>query len=123
MIKEKVNEKANETDIEVRTITHYTYMIFSSRAEESEYKAVIMINDQKSFLGYINFVADGNKLPKAVKMHNLYYYYYHMQDMPAIVDMLRNEGPVYIFYQEDDKNMCRIATTMEPVGEGEMHHP
>lgn len=116
-------EKEKEKGIEVRTITHYTYMIFSSRAEESDYKAVIMITAQTGFLGYINLVADGNKLPKAVKMHNLYYFYYHMQDMPAIVDMLRNEGPVYIFYQEGDANMCRISTTMEPAGEGEMHHP
>jgi hypothetical protein len=118
-----IQEKTKEKEIEVRTITNYSYMLFSSRAEEAEYKAVIMITAQTGFLGYINFVSDSNKLPKAVKMYNLYHFYYHMQDMPAIIDMLRNEGPVYLFYQEDDKNMCRISTTMEPVGEGEMHHP
>jgi hypothetical protein len=36
-----------------------------------------------------------------------------------VVDMLRNEDPVYIFYMDDNKANCRISTTLEPVGEGE----
>lgn len=106
--------------IEIKTILKYSYMLFSSRSGNSDTKAVIMISDENSFLGYLNFMSDGCQLPPADKRYKLFYFYYHFSDLPIIVDMLRNEGPVYIFYMDENKENCRISTTMELVGEGEM---
>lgn len=108
-----------KSGIEIKTIQKYSYMVYSSRTADVDAKAVILMSAETEFLGYLNFMVDGSVLPKAEKKYNLYYFYYHFSDMPVIVDMLRNEGPVYIFYLEDDKNNCRISTTMESVGEGE----
>ncbi|MCF8364961.1 MAG: hypothetical protein K9H16_04220 [Bacteroidales bacterium] len=105
--------------IEVKTIEKYSYMLFSSRSGNSDTKAVIMITAAEGFIGYINFMTDGCQLPETEKRYNLFYFYYHMSDFPVIVDMLRNEGPVYIFYMDDNKENCRISTTLEIVGEGE----
>jgi len=106
-------------EIEIKTIEKYSYMLFSSRSGKNDTKAVIMLTDASNFLGYLHFMTDGCQLPQTEKKYNLYYYYFHFSDMPVIVDMLRNEAPVYIFYMEDNKENCRISTTMELVGEGE----
>ncbi len=106
-------------EIEIKTIQKYSYMAFSSRSGKNDIKAVIMLTDESSFLGYLHFMTDGCQLPQTKKKYNLYYYYYHFSDMPVIVDMLRNEAPVYIFYMEENKENCRISTTLELVGEGE----
>lgn len=46
--------------------------------------------------------------------------WYHQWQMPALVDMLRNESPVFVFFDDDnDFPNSRISTSQEPVGEGE----
>lgn len=107
-------------DIEIKTINKYSCMIFSSRSGDADTKAVILLQAENEFLGYLYFMADGCNLPEPEKKYNLYYYYFHFQDMPSVVDMLRNESPVYIFYMESNKQNSRISTTMELVGEGEI---
>lgn len=42
----------------------------------------------------------------------------HTNMMHSVVDILRNEGPVYIEWQERLKN-AYLGTSMEAVGEGE----
>ncbi len=104
---------------EVKEIKKYAYSVFSSRYEENEVISDIMLSGDNVFYGYAHFLADGSVLPKAVKKFNLYNLYYHQKDLPAIVDMLRNEKPVYIIFTEDDFKNCRITTSQEVVGEGE----
>jgi len=41
-----------------------------------------------------------------------------MSDMPIILDMLRNEKPIYLIY--DGGLNSRISTIEEAVGEGEI---
>lgn len=107
--------------IEIKTIDKYSCMVFSSRSGDADVKAVIMLTAENQFLGYLNFMADGANLPEPDKKYNLYYYYYHMSELPIIIDLLRNESPVYLFYMDDSKENCRISTTMEMVGEGEIN--
>lgn len=106
--------------IEVKTIEKYSCMLFSSRSGDADTKAVIMLTAETEFLGYLYFMADGATLPEPDKKYNLFYFYYHFQDLPIVIDLLRNESPVYIFYMDSNKENCRISTTMELVGEGEM---
>lgn len=107
-------------EIEIKTIEKYSCMIFSSRSGDADTKATILLTAENKFLGYLHFMADGCVLPEPEKKYDLYYFYFHFQDLPSIVDMLRNESPVYIFYMDENKQNCRISTTMELVGEGEM---
>jgi hypothetical protein len=104
---------------EVKEIKKYSYSVFSSRYQENEVIADIMLSGDNVFYGYAHFLADGTNLPKAEKKFNLYNLYYHQKDLPAIIDMLRNESPVFIIFTEDDFKNCRITTMQEPVGEGE----
>ena len=40
------------------------------------------------------------------------------EDYPSVVDLLRNEQPVYVMYS-DQSRMARLTTLEESVGEGE----
>ncbi len=105
--------------IDVKEIIRYSYFIFSSRSTEVETKAVIILTGKDEFLGYIYFMKNGIELPKTEKINGLFFYYYYFSEMPVMIDLLRNEKPVYLIYIDDDKNNSRISSAMEPVGEGE----
>lgn len=51
---------------------------------------------------------------------NFYAFYYHHSQLPHLIDMLRNESPITVFFNNDGGlNNSRISTTDEPIGEGE----
>jgi hypothetical protein len=51
---------------------------------------------------------------------NYYAFYYHHSQLQHLIDMLRNEKPIFVFFNNDSGfNNSRISTTDEPVGEGE----
>jgi len=71
-------------------------------------------------LGGAFFSNDPSKpLDPAVKYPSgVYGLFYGMSDMPIILDMLRNEKPIYLIY--DGGLNSRISTIEEAVGEGEI---
>lgn len=106
--------------VETKEITSYSYLNYASRSGSSDTQAVVVINGEAGFLGYVNFLTDGCVLPKSVKTSGLYFLYYHFSALPVIVDMLRNEKPIYLVFQDSPNNTCRISTSIETVGEGEV---
>ena len=68
------------------------------------------------------FVEDPSAdLPKAkVVAPNYYAFYYHHYQLEHLIDMLRNEKPITVFFNDNNNfNNSRISTSDEPVGEGE----
>ena len=45
--------------------------------------------------------------------------YFHRQAYPELIDLLRNEDPVYFHFWTGAGNNTHLATGREPVGEGE----
>lgn len=47
-----------------------------------------------------------------------------LEDYPRILDLLRNEGPVYVYFSpsegDDRKGVTWFGTGLEEVGEGEL---
>ena len=66
------------------------------------------------------FKPQGSSLPdnRRILNQNVFAVYYHIPDWEAIIDILRNETPVYFNYQ-DTSNAAQIHTGSEPVGEEE----
>ena len=66
------------------------------------------------------FLPEGTPLPDNRKRagQDVFDVYYHIGDWDAILDVLRNETPVYFNYQ-DTSNAAQIYTGDEPVGEEE----
>jgi hypothetical protein len=52
---------------------------------------------------------------------NYYLFYYHHAQLDHLIDMLRNEKPIFVYFNNDNGwANSRISTTDEPVGEGEI---
>jgi hypothetical protein len=52
---------------------------------------------------------------------NDYAFYYHHSQLQHLIDMLRNEKPIFVFFNDEGGlPNSRISTTDEPVGEGEI---
>ena len=51
--------------------------------------------------------------------NGLLYCHYRWEDFPRVLDLLRNEKPVYLSYLDDEKVALIHTSLMEPVGEGE----
>lgn len=66
------------------------------------------------------FLPEGSSLPNNRKRtnQNVFDVYYILDAWGAILDVLRNESPVYFNYT-DTSNAAQIYTGSEPVGEGE----
>lgn len=67
------------------------------------------------------FFPSGSSLPDNSKRsnQNMFDIYYSIDDWEAVLDVLRNEKPVYFNYR-DTNNAAQIYTGKEPVGEGEL---
>lgn len=64
---------------------------------------------------------DSANLPEAHEVApNYYAFYYHHRQLQHLIDMLRYEKPIFVFFNNNAGFAnSRISTTHEPVGEGE----
>jgi hypothetical protein len=68
------------------------------------------------YIGQLVFNPDGASLPPDTDTS----LYYHLEDLPMVLDLLRNEKPMYyMFNGTGPGNENGIKTTPEPVGEEE----
>ncbi len=98
-------------------IDAYFINIFSDKSDGAERHMNLNGTFGKAILW---FMPQGRPLPENRKRsgQNLFDVYYRITDWEAILDVLRNETPVYFNYQ-DTNNTAQIYTGDEPVGEGE----
>jgi hypothetical protein len=50
------------------------------------------------FIGQLNFKEDGATLPADELKNGVPWFWYHKHDFAALVDILRNEKPAYLYY-------------------------
>lgn len=98
-------------------IISYQYYQFSTREDGA--KAVCTCAGTGGKTIYIYFYEGTETLNAANKTGKNYYVYYRYSDMSNIIDMLRNEKPIFLLYVSEGTNNTRISTTSEAVGEGE----
>lgn len=71
-------------------------------------------------VGQLLFEPNGTPLPVDTLVGSLIRLYYHLDDYANIIDLLRNERPVYIWYNGSGPGFENgLKTTHEVVGEGE----
>ena len=83
--------------------------------------AKINLYSSKSVFAVVFLRPEGEALPKAyMDTRNGYQrIYYHRHALPELVDLLRNERPMYVHFWEGTGDNTHIASGREPVGEGE----
>lgn len=94
-------------------IVSYQYQIHSCLSKEVY--AIIRLHSTKGRIAKLIFLRD-TSLEAACKQdeQDCHTLYYMKSDLSDIIELLRNEKPVYFVH--DENNITRIATGQEPVG-------
>lgn len=104
-------------------IDHYWVHFQAGRTEDNLIypRTVIKCYDGEDFVLQANFYPDKKALPKNYydSVSNLVYLRYPLSMYGHILDILRNEKPIYFSFSEKTL-LGYIRTGKEPVGEGEM---
>lgn len=107
-----------------REIQNYTLSYFGGGKRASTpypYRATIGLWDDSGEIGSLCFhddpdtMPDGDDLPATGQPMS----HYPIEDFARVLDILRNEGPVYYQQLSNWPEMANIRTGAEPVGEGE----
>ena len=101
------------------TFDKYMYSVYSGRYDSATNAAAIHLYNGNSLVGSLYFnhnTTSANKNPQVSNGRVILYY--HMSMLDTIVDMLRNEDSVYLFYNLSS-NLGYLNTGKEEVGEEE----
>ncbi len=107
-------------EIKTYQITVGTDLLSIVTDEEATIEAIVgCYGDDHQLM--INFVKDGETIPSSSfdvdkKIGTMFK---PLSQMPIIVDILRNEKPLFAKVNSDKPNWNSISTGHEPVGEGE----
>jgi hypothetical protein len=77
----------------------------------------IWLKSAGKFIGQLIFNPDGAPLPSDAMTGGQLNLYYHLKDFENIIDLLRNEKPMYLLWMGAGGENG-VKTTPEPVGEG-----
>lgn len=87
------------------------------------YKAIIGLRDESdSLIGAAYFHHNPSTMPNSDTQKATGYIscHYPAEDYPRVIDILRNEKPVFVEFDVRAGNVANIRTSAEPVGEGEL---
>ena len=90
----------------------------------SIWRAVIILRDTGgNKIGTAFFHLDPTSMPARSEQRpsGQVWVHYALEDFPHVLDLLRNESPIHLRYDDDPESMQgSITTTAEPVGEEEI---
>lgn len=79
----------------------------------------IWLKSAGKWIGQLIFRPNGSDLPADSESGGSVNLYYHQEEYPNAIDLLRNEEPVYLLYN-GTKAENGLLTSTEIVGEGEL---
>ena len=104
-------------------IKSYRIFLDSGSQKNRSYTTINLFDTTDELIGVINFFEEGLEV-NGPKDFDHVYLQYPILKFPYIVDVLRNEKPIFVGYWENKYGKYgRICTGKEPVGEGELHVP
>lgn len=81
----------------------------------------IALKHAGSFIGQLIFKPNGAALPPDASAEGQANLYYHLDDFQNAIDLLRNEKPIYLYFNGTGVGAENgIKTMVEKVGEGEI---
>jgi hypothetical protein len=108
----------------IREIKNYdvAYYAGAKNVTGHPYRAIIGLRDDDNMaIGAAYFHHSQSTMPTAdtQKENGYIYCHYPAEHFPYVLDILRNEKPVFVEFEESAGNVSNIRTSSEPVGEGE----
>ena len=102
----------------IEEFKEYKVLLFSHNTQqEIQYSIELELPDGKAIMRFVDQDLPDNQLDH-VGNKNIYYVYYHTTNYLAAIDLLRNEKPLFFYYNHDNHESY-ITTSNEPVGENE----
>lgn len=94
---------------------------YEVRYSDGNFSPKIYLWSGSTFLSQLNFLPNGfSPLPPDTDTGGFFVLHYHLDDFANCIDLLRNEGPVHLFWVGPGAlNENAIVTSAETVGEGE----
>jgi hypothetical protein len=84
----------------------------------------IALRNAGNYVGQMIFLPNGAALPADTVVNNQVQLHYRLDDFHNAVDLLRNEKPIYMYYNGSGGGFENgIRTMVEKVGEGETSQP
>ncbi len=101
------------------TLQIHSYRIFFS--SNTFNPRLWLYGAENKIIGQLVFHPEGSVLPADIARSNgTYDLMYHLSEYPMLLDMLRNEKPVYLLFNGAGPGWENAVTTAnEPTGEGE----
>jgi hypothetical protein len=94
----------------------YKYFVYSNRYDTRDDTATIQLYDGERLVAMLFLNYDASKANRApVQSGDRVLLYYHMSMLDTIIDMLRNEEPLYLGYSID-RQYGYLSTREEEVG-------
>ena len=108
----------------IREIKNYDVAYYAGAKNLSghRYRAIIGLRDENNnLLGAAYFHHSSDTMPNAdtAKATGYISCHYPAEHYPYVLDLLRNEKPVFVEFEVQAGNVGNIRTSAEPVGEGE----
>ena len=100
-------------------ITSYRIFLDSGTQKDRCFTFINLFNRAEEIIGVLQFLDEGLEV-KDRKNYDVVHLQYPLSKFPYVLDVLRNEGPVFIgYWQNEYGKYGRIYTGNEMVGEGE----
>ncbi|HKO61236.1 MAG TPA: hypothetical protein VJV03_08765 [Pyrinomonadaceae bacterium] len=109
----------------IREIKKYdvAYYAGARNHDNYAYQAIIGLRDENHVLvGAAFFHHSRSTMPEGdtEKATGFISCHYLADDYPRVLDILRNESPVFVEFEVSTGNVANLRTSAEPVGEGEL---
>ena len=99
------------------------YYAGGKNAAAYPYRAIIGLRDENDKLlgaAYFHHFATTMPIGDTERASGYISCHYMAADYPQVLDLLRNEKPIYVEFEGNIGNIGSIRTSAEPVGEGEL---
>ena len=102
----------------IEEFKEYKVLIFSHHTNENiQYTVELELPDGRAMMRFVNGILPDNNMEK-IGSRNVYTTYYHADNYLAMIDLLRNEKPLFFYYNHDNHESY-VTSGDEPVGEAE----
>jgi len=104
----------------IEEFKHYKVSLFGRAAmgEKTDYGIQFRIPSGRVVLRFTRDFSKENEVEQRGDL-KMFFIYLRAEKYAAFIDIMRNEGPLY-FYYNSETNEAYVTTTDEPVGEGEV---
>ena len=102
----------------IEEFEEYKATIHDSNYKGLDYSIQLHLPDGEAQLRFSSKELKNNEITKKNGKH-VYNVHFRTEKYEAMIDLLRNEGPLF-FYYNNDSGHSYVTTGDEPVGEGEL---